>query len=76
MTWEHMLTSPEIFVPGLALSIPILAVLFWGIKGVVHAMRGEPDDFDKWQRELAELHTRVDQLERSLKGSQPPVAGR
>jgi len=64
MDWRYVL-RPEI----LALSIPVLAVLFWGLKSVIRAMSGTPDDFDAWKREVEELRSRVDGLERAIQES-------
>ncbi len=71
MDW-HLFLRPEI----LALSIPVLAVLFWGLKSVIHAMSGRPDDFEAWQRELEQLRARVDELERTSRESRDPVHNR
>jgi hypothetical protein len=49
----------------LALSIPVLVVLFWGLKSVIRAMNGQPDEFDAWKREVEDLRNRVDVLERT-----------
>jgi hypothetical protein len=57
---------PALLIPCVALSIPILLVLLSGLKGLVRAMRGEPDDFEHWKSELQELRGRVDALERSV----------
>ena len=64
MDW-HQFLKPEV----LALSIPVLAVLFWGLSSVIRAMTGQPDDFDEWKRELEDLRTRVEQLERAKQES-------
>ena len=64
MDWQLFL-RPEV----LALSIPVLAVLFWGLKSVIRAMNGQPDDFDVWKRELVELRSRVEDLERAKQES-------
>jgi hypothetical protein len=60
MDW-HLFLRPEV----LALSIPVLAVLFWGLKSVIQAMTGQPDDFDAWKREVEDLRNRVEELERT-----------
>jgi hypothetical protein len=60
--WDRLFT-PQLFIPLLALSIPILNVVFWGLKSVVHTMRGEPEDFTTWRTELDELRARVEALE-------------
>jgi hypothetical protein len=67
--WRGLLT-PAILIPALALLIPVLAVLLSGLKGVVRAMRGEPDDFEQWQAELDSLRARVEELERA-RSAQP-----
>lgn len=64
MDW-HLFLRPEV----LALSIPVLAVLFWGLKSVIQAMTGQPDDFDAWKREVEDLRTRVEKLERAKQES-------
>ena len=63
--WERILD------PGvLALSIPVLAVLLWGLTSVIRALRGDPEDFEEWKKELDELRARVDELERASKSPQ------
>ena len=64
MDW-HRILRPEV----LALSIPVLAVLFWGLKSVIRAMNGQPDDFDAWKREVEDLRNRVEELERANRES-------
>jgi hypothetical protein len=64
MDW-HLFLRPEV----LALSIPVLAVLFWGLKSVIQAMTGQPDDFDAWKREVEDLRNRVEELERAKQES-------
>ena len=68
MDW-HLFLRPEV----LALSIPVLAVLFWGLKSVIRAMNGQPDDFDLWKREVEDLRTRVEELERANRESDHAV---
>lgn len=68
MDW-HLFLRPEVFAPMLALGIPLLAVLFWGLKSVIRAMSGQPDDFDAWKREVEDLRTRVEELERAKQES-------
>jgi len=68
MDW-HRVLRPEV----LALSIPVLAVLFWGLKSVIRAMNGQPDDFDAWKREVEDLRTRVEELERTNRESDHAV---
>jgi hypothetical protein len=68
MDW-HLFLRPEV----LALSIPVLAVLFWGLKSVIQAMTGQPEDFDAWKREVEDLRNRVDELERAKQGSDHAV---
>ncbi len=75
MDWQLFL-RPQVFVPLLALSIPVLVVLFAGLKSVIRASRGQPDNFEAWQRELEELRARVDELERTLRGSHDSVPNR
>lgn len=43
--------------------VPVLAILFWGIIGVIRALQGQPEDFEDWKKELSNLRTRVDKLE-------------
>ena len=62
--WERFI-EPDLFIPGMALLIPILVIVFWGLKGLVRAMRGEPEDFEAWKEEVEELKARVAELERS-----------
>jgi len=61
----HLFLRPEV----LALSIPVLAVLFWGLKSVIRAMNGQPDDFDAWKREVEELRNRIEELEGVIRKS-------
>lgn len=68
MDW-HLFLRPEV----LALSIPVLAVLFWGSCSVIRAMAGQPDDFDAWKREVEDLRTRVEELERTKQESDQAV---
>jgi hypothetical protein len=68
MDW-HLFLRPEV----LALSIPVLVVLFWGLKSVIQAMTGQPDDFDAWKREVEDLRTRVEELERANRESDKAV---
>jgi hypothetical protein len=56
----------------LALAIPILVILFWGLKGMARAMRGEPEDFENWKAELENLRARVEALERANYVSHQP----
>lgn len=49
--------------------IPILAIFFWGITGVIRALRGEPQDFQEWKKELKQLRNRVDKLEEAQHGT-------
>ena len=58
MNWDRIL-QPEV----LALSIPIVAILVWGLKSIISALTGHPDDFENWKQELENLRTRVDRLE-------------
>ena len=58
MNWDRIL-KPEI----LALSIPIVAILVWGLKSIISALAGQPDNFENWKQELENLRTRVDCLE-------------
>jgi hypothetical protein len=64
MDW-HLFLRPEV----LALSIPVLAVLFWGLSSVIRAMTGQHADFEAWQREVEDLRNRVEQLERARQES-------
>lgn len=48
----------------LALCIPVLAVLLWGLAAVLHAIRGEPEELEDLKTELQELRSRVDLLEK------------
>jgi hypothetical protein len=54
--------------------IPILAILLWGITGIIRALRGEPDDFEQWKNELKQLRARVDKLEQAQKAMSPNPA--
>ena len=71
MNW-HLFLRPEV----LALSIPVLAVFFWGLKSVIQAMTGQPDDFDAWKREVEDLRNRVEELERAKQESGNAVHSR
>ena len=68
MNWDRILT-PEI----LALSIPIVAILVWGLKSIVSAMVGRPEDFENWKQELEGLRARVDRLEETMRTTRQDV---
>ena len=55
----------------LALSIPILAVLLWGLSSIISSLRGQPDDFENWKQELENLRARVDRLEEATRTRGP-----
>ena len=70
MDWYlDRILRPEI----LALSIPVLAVLLWGLRSIVLALRGQPDleDFENWKQELVNLRARVDLLEELTRAKGP-----
>jgi hypothetical protein len=45
--------------------IPILAILLWGITGIIRALHSEPEDFEAWKGQLKELLARVEKLEQA-----------
>ena len=69
LSWEKFL-DPAV----LALSIPLLAVLMWGLTSVIRAIRGDSEEFAECKEELEKRRARVDELERTVQASQqPPV---
>jgi hypothetical protein len=58
--------------------IPLLAILFWGLNGMLRSLRGVPQEFEEWKHELRQLRVRVDELEQVQQrqrqpGGAPPV---
>ena len=55
--------------PGVVwVTIPILAIFFWGLASVIRAIRGEPeakDEPEAWRAEVQQLRARVEELERA-----------
>ena len=49
--------------------IPLLAILFWGLTGVIRALRGEPENSEEWKHELKQLRARVEMLEQARHGT-------
>ena len=54
--------------------IPILAILLWGTTRIIRALRGEPEEFDEWKKELKQLQARMDKLEQTQQASSPSAA--
>ena len=66
---ERMLNPAIVWV-----FIPILAILLWGITRIIHALRGEPEDFEDWKNDLKQLKARVDKLEQAQQATSPSAA--
>ena len=49
--------------------IPILAILVWGITSTIRALRGEPEDFEEWKKELKDVQSRLAKLEQARQTS-------
>jgi len=49
--------------------IPIVAIVFWALKRIIRALRGEPEEFNEWKDELKQLRHRVDKLEEAQHGT-------
>jgi hypothetical protein len=50
--------------------IPVLAILFWGLTSVIHALRGTSEETVDLKTEVRQLRTRMDELERAKQGSE------
>jgi hypothetical protein len=46
--------------------IPVLAILFWGLRSMVQAVRGNPQELETLQAEVRDLSERVEKLERLI----------
>jgi hypothetical protein len=44
--------------------IPLAPIVFWGITSIIRALRGEPEEFEEWKKQLRQLQERIQTLER------------
>ena len=61
---DRLLTPEIVWV-----TIPLTAIIFFGLTQMVRSFRRSTHDFDDWKAELDDLRARVDALERQQRGS-------